>query len=90
MRNNWKYLLLFCISLLDQQRSAFYQARFYKPVSVLGAGGFLPGGVGVARVSELGEGRGERRPPICRENRVDLSGGVKVEQAGSKDAGRLH
>lgn len=41
-------------------------------------------------MSELGEGRGERRPPICRENRVDLSGGVEVEQAVSKDAGRLH
>lgn len=56
----------------------------------MGAEGFLPGGVGVTRVSELGEGRGERRPPICRENRVDLSGGVEVEQAVSKDAGRLH
>lgn len=41
-------------------------------------------------MSEVGEGWGESCSPICRENGVDLSRGVKVEQAVSKDARRLH
>lgn len=43
----------------------------------------LPGRGGVTHVSEEGEGWGESCPPICREKRVDLSMGVKVEQAVS-------
>lgn len=50
----------------------------------------LPGGVGVTCVSEVGEGWGESCSPICREKRDDLSRGVKVEQAVSKGARRLH
>ena len=50
----------------------------------------LPGGVGVTCVSEVGEGWGESSSPVCREKRGDLSVGVKVEQAVSKDAGMLH
>lgn len=51
---------------------------------------FLPGGDSVTRVNKEGEGRSERFPPISRGKRVDLSGGVKVEQAVSKNARRLH
>lgn len=46
----------------------------------------LPGGDGVTRVSEAGEGWGESCSPICREE--TLSRGV--EEAVSKDARRLH
>lgn len=41
-------------------------------------------------MSEVGEDWGESCSPVCREKRVDLSWGVKVEQAVSKDARRLH
>lgn len=41
-------------------------------------------------MSEVGEGWGESSSPICREKRGDLSRGVEVEQAVSKDTRRLH
>lgn len=79
------------IFLLDQQGAAYYQACFTNNLYGFGLSGILPGGEwSVTCVSEVGEGRSDSCPPICRGKRVDLSRGVKVEQAVSKDARRLH
>lgn len=61
-----------------------------KQPSLVKTSRLLPGRGSVTGVSEVGEGRGESSSPICREERGDLSSGIEVEQAVSKDARRLH
>lgn len=43
----------------------------------------------VRYVGEVGEGWGVSCPPVCRENRADLSWMVQVQQTVSKDTRRL-
>lgn len=73
---------------LNQQGAACYQTCMNNNLEALW--GLLPVGHGVTRGGEVGGGWGENSSPVCREESADLSGGVRVEQAVSKDARRLH